>query len=170
MINKECKICNKTFLIDKSRIDTAKYCSRICWRIGFKGFKRSDEFKKKVSKGMKRVNTWTAGVKRIDKSGDKSHFWKGGVSQINRTERQNYCSTFEYKQFRRDILKRDNYTCQICGDRTKKGHKILLQIDHIQPFSLFLELRMDKNNVRTVCRPCHYKTDTFGSKVYNYKV
>jgi len=168
----KCFNCKKEINISLARIKRSKniHCSRECYRQTAKKIVRSDDFKKKVSLGMKGVNTWAAGKKRPLQSGENSYFWKGGVSKINRTERQNYTATLEYKEFRRAVLKRDNYTCQICGARTKLGKRILIQIDHIKPFSLFPELRMDMNNVRTLCKPCHYKTDTFGAKVYRYKI
>lgn len=156
---KECPTCKKHFHPIRGRFDIQVFCKNICIR-------RTEEFKKKVSKGMIGVNTWARGRKMPDRAGAKSHFWKGGVSKINRTKRQNIDSTLEYKEFRRTIFARDNYTCQICGDRTKKGHKIKIQIDHIKPFRFYPELYMKEDNARTVCVPCHYKTDTYGAKVY----
>lgn len=164
----KCKNCGKIVTVHKTRTG-AKYCSKRCMNIQRTGVKRTEEFKKKVSLGMKGINTWAKGKKLPQRSGVNCHFWKGGVSQQNRTERQNFTRTIEYIEFRRAVLKRDNYTCQICRARTKVGKKIILQIDHIKPYLLFPELRMDFNNVRTLCKPCHYKTDTYGAKVYKYK-
>ena len=68
------------------------------------------------------------------------------------------------KPWRLAILARDNFTCQICkeigGD---------LQVDHIKPLVLFPELRHDMNNGRTLCRPCHLKTDTHGFRARYWK-
>jgi 5-methylcytosine-specific restriction endonuclease McrA len=36
-----------------------------------------------------------------------------------------------------------------------------LQVDHIQPWAEYVELRFDINNCRTLCMACHYKI-TFG--------
>lgn len=161
-----CKTCSKEFSVHEYRAKTARFCSKGCFTL--KGIIRSQEFKDKVSRGMKGVNTWAKGRPAPHHRGANSHFWKGGVSEKNRTERQNFSRTIEYINFRREVLKRDNYTCQICQQRTKKGQRVVLQVDHIKPYALYPELRLDLDNARTVCKPCHYKTDTFGAKVYQY--
>ena len=156
---KDCPTCGNPFHPIICRFDTQKFC---CWKC----IRRTEEFKKKVSLGMRGVNTWAKGKKLPDRSGENSWFWKGGVSIINRTKRQTAESTVEYREFRRKVFKRDNYTCQVCGDRTMAGHKIKIQIDHIKPFRFFPDLHMSEENVRTICLPCHYKTETYGAKVY----
>jgi 5-methylcytosine-specific restriction endonuclease McrA len=40
----------------------------------------------------------------------------------------------------------------------------VLQADHIKPFAHHPELRFDVNNGRTLCVPCHRKTDTYGGR------
>ena len=54
------------------------------------------------------------------------------------------------------VMKRDNYTCQLCGQREGK-----LQVDHIQSWKDYVELRFEMKNLRTLCMSCHYKI-TFG--------
>lgn len=61
----------------------------------------------------------------------------------------------EYKEFRKSILKRDNYKCQMCGSDFR------LQVHHIKSKSKYPELIMDKNNCITLCLICHSKTDNF---------
>lgn len=69
----------------------------------------------------------------------------------------------EYKLWRQAVFERDNYSCVWCGD--KQGNN--LEADHIKPFSLFPELRFAIDNGRTLCKPCHRKTDTYGWKGYH---
>lgn len=75
------------------------------------------------------------------------------------TERELLKNTIEYKLWRESVFKRDNYTCQHCE---KRGGK--LNADHIKSFRDYSELRLDLGNGRTLCEPCHYKTDNYGSK------
>ena len=63
----------------------------------------------------------------------------------------------EYDAWRSEVFRRDDYTCKSCGQRGGKLHA-----DHIKPFALFPELRLDVSNGRTLCKPCHLKTDTWG--------
>jgi 5-methylcytosine-specific restriction endonuclease McrA len=65
----------------------------------------------------------------------------------------------EYKNWRKAVYERDNYTCQFCG---KRGD---LNADHIKPLYTNPELAYDVNNGRTLCVECHKKTDTWGRKV-----
>ena len=76
-------------------------------------------------------------------------------------------------QWARDILKRDDYTCQDC--KRRGGY---LEAHHIVGFKeLFREFKIETfeqamktkelwslNNGITLCRPCHRKTDNFGGR------
>lgn len=83
-------------------------------------------------------------------TGENSPKWKGGITPKNMIERQKF-----YKEIRQKVLERDQYRCQICGTNDK------LQVDHIQPWSEYVELRFNISNCRTVCESCHYEI-TFG--------
>lgn len=56
------------------------------------------------------------------------------------------------RTIQKEVLKRDNYTCQICF---KQG--VDLQVDHIKSWKEYVKLRFDINNCRTLCSRCHYK-------------
>jgi hypothetical protein len=64
----------------------------------------------------------------------------------------------EYTTWRTAVFKRDNYTCQECGERSGKGHKVILEAHHIHEFAEYPELRFDVDNGNTLCRKCHHKT------------
>jgi 5-methylcytosine-specific restriction enzyme A len=72
--------------------------------------------------------------------------------------------TREYKKFRREMYERDAYTCLHCGSRSGNGKRCDLELDHIAPVWEAPHRIMDPENVRTLCKPCHRKTDTYGSK------
>ena len=67
----------------------------------------------------------------------------------------------EDREWRTAIFKRDDYTCQMCGERGGR-----LQADHIEPVALRPDLRFDLDNGRTLCVPCHKDTPTYGWRAY----
>jgi ribosomal protein S27AE len=106
---------------------------------------------KKFSKEHKNKKSIVMIGKRV---GSKSPTWKGGITPINKKIR----NSTEYKLWREAVFKRDNWTCVWCG---ATGN---IQADHIKRFSDFPELRFAIDNGRTLCIPCHKKTDTYGFK------
>jgi hypothetical protein len=87
--------------------------------------------------------------------GDMSHFWRGGLTGSNMAIRNG----IDIKRWRSAVFLRDNYACKSCGVRGVK-----LCADHIKSFSLYPALRTEVSNGRTLCYPCHRKTDNFGYK------
>jgi hypothetical protein len=87
--------------------------------------------------------------------GDKSPMWKGGISPINKIIRR----SIAYKEWREAVFKRDNYTCQECGQKGGTLHP-----HHIKPFAYYPELRFAIGNGITLCIDCHKKTDTYARK------
>lgn len=89
--------------------------------------------------------------------GEKSHKWRGGLTgrtQLLRNSRH-------YKLWRTAVFERDDYTCQLCGERGGA-----LTADHIKPWALYPALRFDVLNGRTLCRKCHKNVDTTGYKTW----
>ena len=56
----------------------------------------------------------------------------------------------EYKEWRKEVFTRDNYTCQHC-----KTHGTQLEAHHIKPWALYPNDRFDVNNGITLCVKCH---------------
>jgi hypothetical protein len=67
----------------------------------------------------------------------------------------------EYAAWRAAVFARDNYQCVVGG----KAHGSRLHADHIKPFAEFPDLRFDLDNGRTLCIPCHRKTEKYGRKL-----
>lgn len=138
--------------------ETAKENHRLAMIGKNVGRKFSEEHKLKISKTLSGDNN---PMKKIEnrikisnlQKGEKSRFWKGGVSTPNELARK----SMEYREWRKAVFKRDDWTCQICNARGVK-----LQADHIKMFAHFPELRFAIDNGRTLCIPCHKKTPTYG--------
>ncbi len=106
---------------------------------------------------------------RENRRGDKSRSWQGGKTKLSQTIR----TSTQYLEWRNAIYKRDNYTCQHCGERGRE-----LNADHIVPFSeIIKENNIDSflkasncgflwslDNGRTLCIDCHRLTVTYGPK------
>jgi len=88
-------------------------------------------------------------------NGKNSSLWRGGITPINFKIR----NSLEYKNWRKQVFERDNYTCVWCRVRGgwDKNVKINIRInaDHIKPFSIFPELIFDLKNGQTLCVRCH---------------
>lgn len=56
-----------------------------------------------------------------------------------------------YKRFRIEVLKRDNFRCRMCNNKTKSN----LHVHHIKQWSKAASLRYDVTNGITLCRYCH---------------
>lgn len=69
--------------------------------------------------------------------------------QLEMNEREKAKS--ELKKWREAVFKRDNYTCQCCGDN-KGGN---LHAHHIRNFHKYKHLRFDVDNGITLCERCH---------------
>nr|DAU49992.1 MAG TPA: NinG recombination protein [Caudoviricetes sp.] len=54
-----------------------------------------------------------------------------------------------WKKKRKAILDRDDHKCLICGSNTD------LQVHHILSISTHPQLRLDDNNLISVCTQCH---------------
>jgi len=153
----KCAVCKKEFEYRKTRV--RKYCSYACVGKSKRVNRRCLECKKPVKNKTKE---WLRCKKCSIKFtvGAKNPNWKGGITPINKLIRMSE----RYKKWRERVFKRDNWTCQICG---KVGGK--LNADHIKSFALFPKLRFKLSNGRTLCVPCHKKTENYGFTKSNVK-
>lgn len=83
------------------------------------------------------------------RKGEKSIWWKGGITPINHSIR----NSIQYELWRSAVFSRDNWTCQKCGKRG--GGE--LNAHHIKHFAQYPELRFAIDNGRTLCKRCHRK-------------
>lgn len=97
---------------------------------------------------------------RVKIMGEKNGNWKGGTS----TETEKRMGSFEWRHIRKEVYKRDKWTCQICGVHCKNGgdNKISIQCHHIVPYRIIQDNSM--SNLITLCNSCHGKEE---QKYYN---
>lgn len=169
-VAKICIFCSKPFTVPPVRRETAKYCSTKC--------QHSHQMKYKLMyfscvECGKQINLSPSHAKRnseifcsysckgkyygkiIDINKEKNPNWKGGITPLHRAIR----TSRKYKDWRKSIFQRDNYTCVLCGQRGGR-----LEADHIKEFSRYPELIFDLSNGRTLCYECHKKTPNYAYK------
>ena len=81
--------------------------------------------------------------------GKNSYSWRGGAT----VERGKWLSNGGHG-WKRACRKRDNYTCQRCGEVFDKRSNAL-QVHHKASFADYPELRSNKANGISLCRQCH---------------
>lgn len=149
---KSCLECGSVIIHKIKRdIERKKFCSRKCSST-YHGKKRPlEHFKKMWEKGCTPENN----AKKVHR-GEKHPLYIKDRSKVKSKRPQ-----FENRKWVKEILKRDNYTCQMCNEVGGK-----LQADHIKPYSLCEEYeKWDLENGRTLCVKCHKNTPTYGGKM-----
>lgn len=169
-----CKNCGKDILAYNSAWvkSNREYCSKTCRQIHQNQTRVvTDEDRKRASLNIKKL--WSNGVMRkivgsaewrekvseVNR-GSKHWNWKGGITPITLQERSN----LRLKEWRRLVFARDNYTCQSCGDRSRKDHPVTLNAHHIHRWNENPDMRYDVKNGLTLCYICHKKTDNYAGK------
>jgi hypothetical protein len=127
------------------------------WNKGTKGVMKA------WNKGKKGLQVaWNKGKTGfVSKTkGEKSHFWKGGITPKNIAIRM----STEYKLWRKAVFERDNFTCQKTG--ISGGN---LVVHHINNFSEFPELRLAIDNGITLSEESHKEFHKIYGKRNNTK-
>lgn len=154
-MEKSCLNCKKVFQKPvtcsvKEWNEKRAFCSKVC----FDQIRRGKPSCSPQTTFQKGHTLYSDVDTRRKRCGEENNKWKGGVSSINEKIRKSN----RYIKWRQKVFERDDWTCQTCG---KRGNGTL-HADHVLPFSLFPELRFDELNGRTLCKPCHRQTPTYG--------
>lgn len=153
-ISKNCQQCDKEFKSNPS--SNQRFCSSNCWNKAYMGH-----------------IPWNKGKPNYNMRGANNHLWRGGITPLNEKIRK----SLEYKEWRKSVFERDNYTCRACN---KRGG--FLNADHIKLFSIILlenniksfELALkcialwNLDNGQTLCSSCH-KIKTIEDMKNNWK-
>ena len=176
--NKICKWCNKV-LIQKNKEKPGsfikrKFCNRRCVCLYNSSLMRGkpahnrnrvarickfcDEVKyvpvslsNRPFCNVKCMSKWMS-----EQKSENTNHWQGGITE--KKSRDNLYPM--YKEWRKSVYKRDNYTCQICWDNTSGN----LNAHHIKSRANYPELITDLNNGLTLCEKCH-KEIHYGNKL-----
>lgn len=149
-----CPICGK----DAVR-SGRKFCSTKCFGLSRRGKKTWIKGKKHTKATCEKISISKRGKKPHNYGkpnyagrGKNCHLWKGGITKKSIQIRM----SLEYKNWRRAVFERDDFTCQRC--KRRGGN---LYAHHIKDFATYPELRFDISNGITLCLLCHKKTDNY---------
>lgn len=81
--------------------------------------------------------------------GENSPTWNPNITNEERVMGRNYP---EYTKFKKLVMKRDNYTCDVCGQVGSD-----LNVHHLNGYHWDKENRVNINNGVTICEKCHRK-------------
>ena len=126
--------------------------------------RNDSEYRKKWLASKRKQVPWNKGLTGKEypngiKKGKDHGNWCGNTRGVN--------DLSEMKKLKSAAMKRDNYTCQKCGDRNHpgRGSRCRLEIHHIISIAENRTLALDVNNLTTLCNKCHRETDNYGTKV-----
>lgn len=160
---KRCEICQKDIKAYGSlvRRETKRFCSRIC--RGVAQTLAGVEIRACKQCGLPFE---VSGSRKTKGFGKYCTAYCMAVSYrtpnyIPYTESQRIRRSEAYKHWRTTVYSRDDFTCQLCGIKGGKLHA-----DHVKPFALFPDLRLEISNGRTLCKACHLKTPTYGGRTH----
>lgn len=160
IIEKTCSFCKEAYT-GRNKL----YCSSSC-RSKVNGFKKGHVPHPKTVENLKNgvrfkkgQTPWNKGIVWEEMRAEKHPNWKGGYARPRDKRWPTYTEYRAYRDWQKAVFARDNWECQFCGK-----HGGVLHADHIKPWISFPELRNEVDNGRTLCPPCHRKTDTYGRK------
>lgn len=166
LYNKNCINCKNDF---STIYKIVKYCGQKCYHTDITGKAKkksqkwhdaivasnkariwtSEQREKSRQQALKNMAGWNKGKKMEDPT--KHPNWKGGTS-IN--------------YYKKIILKRDNYTCQVCGLYDSE----IMAVDHIKNKRMYPDLSSNLDNMQALCPNCHTrKTKQDLIIIRNYK-
>jgi len=131
--------------------------------LAWMGHTVSPEIRKKISEAKKGKVAWNKGIPMSLEQRKKLSIIQGSKKGFVENKNRLFRKKPEYKKWRLFVFRRDDYTCQMCGIRG-----VDLQADHVLPFSLYPDMRLDPLNGQTLCIECHKKTDTYQNNIIKY--
>lgn len=141
---------------------TVEETVRYCLQIGLFDQRLFDRWNILTSKGIQReyaksheslINATTQAYWLLDSNETEFLFECAEKNRLAKTKRNQRCrNTPEYAKWRKLVFERDNYTCQMCGERGG-----ILNAHHIERYRNNIKRRTDVSNGITLCVKCHRK-------------
>jgi len=95
---------------------------------------------------------------KIHNVGENNPSWNPNLTDEDRIIERNLAENVEWIK---KVLKRDNYKCQCCGNKTSGN----LNVHHLEGYHWCKELRFEVSNGVTLCKDCHKEFHRlFGTK------
>jgi hypothetical protein len=169
-VERTCESCGTPFLTFPSTIarGQGRFCSSACWYKHFSTIRGADKWTWKgedvtrpcaqcgepftVRPGLAREEQRFCSRKCAGKwmgerfVGETHWLWQGG----HRYPRVNAHNRTAYKEWRKAVFTRDNFTCRDCGEHDKH-----LNAHHEKHWASHPDLRYDVANGTTLCPKCH---------------
>lgn len=135
--------------------ETANEVLKMCWNYLYSYL--ADETKSDLSKAeiLKKLLSLTPSVTSL--SIELHH--EGKIYNREFSIRYRRGDYPELAVWKKEVFKRDNWTCQKCGQ--KSGN---IEAHHIKSWSEYPDMRFDLSNGQTLCKSCHKKTENYGRK------
>lgn len=166
LLNKKCLVCNKEFT---TYLDTQICCSKECGNKHKQNRKTlmcincNKEFERTASEifwSNQRGYVYTFCSSKCRKT---YHIGKNHPSFIDdrtllKDQNKSIRWSKEMCNWRKNVYKRDDYTCQMCGNRSSKNNAVALNAHHIERFVDNEHLRFKIYNGITLCECCHKLT------------
>lgn len=140
----KCKECGKEHYARPCHLKKGwgKYCSKACY--GKAQGLPSRLIKYCLKKGQSASPATQ--FKKCQTAKEKNVNWKGGITTKNKLIRR----SSEWRNWRKQVFERDNYTCQSCGINNNK-----LEPHHLFSFKDNPNYIFEVWNGQTLCRECH---------------
>lgn len=132
----KCDYCGEDFEERPSKIKQSEhhFCCRECGG-------------KWMSENLCGENSPLYGIKKPNMCGENHPNWNPNLTEEERVQRRRMEG---YNDFVKEVLKRDNYTCQLTGQIGKN-----LEVHHLNGYNWCKEGRTDINNAITLCKEIH---------------